>query len=59
MKFFFLKYWEPIHCLYCLGAIFDPRIKLASLENGFDNLFENLQTEAYANQIGDVKNTLF
>ena len=54
-----MKYWEPIPFLYCLGAIFDPRIKLAGLENGFDNLCENLQTEVYANQIGEVKNSLF
>ena len=59
MQNFFLKYWKPIPFLYCLGAIFDPRIKLAGLENGFDNLCENLQTEVYANQIGEVKNRLF
>ena len=49
MKFFFFKYFKPIPFLYCLGAIFDPRIKLVRLENGFDNLSENLQTESYVN----------
>ena len=46
MELKFKKYWKPFPFLFCLAVIFDPRIKLAGLENVLDTLSENLLDEA-------------